>query len=105
MLQPHKITKNNSGVQIVEINPRSNDNHKKLLKIFWREKPFVELLPKNIYYLKNTLFGDLRKLAKIRNRASHAGEIITREVAKDVRAHILGKNAMLGQLVLKNFAD
>ena len=98
LLQGTKIMHNRAGIQHVELNPRSTDEHEKLLETLWNNSTFSEILPQTLSYLKNTLSGDLRKLAKIRNQAGHAGQIISRDKAKEIRTHVLGKNSLLGPL-------
>ena len=98
LLQGRQVRRDSSGIQSVEINPRSTDDHKKLLKTLWNQISLSGPSSKTLFYLKNTLSGDLRKLAKVRNQAGHAGQIISRYEAKEVRAHVLGKDSMLGHL-------
>ena len=100
LLQGPKITRGPTDAQQVEINIRSTENHKKILNALWNNPPFSELSKSTLYYLKNNLPWDLRKLAKIRNRAGHAGQIISRDKAKEIRTHVLKKNSLLGQLAL-----
>ena len=98
LLQGPTITRGPTDAQQVEINVRSTENHKKILNALWDHPPFSKLSQPTLYYLKNSLPWDLRKLAKIRNRAGHAGQIILRDKAKEIRIHVLKKKSLLDQL-------
>ncbi len=79
------------GTQSVEVNPQSSPEHRHALEQFWSSEPLQQIDREILKYLQSQLPQELRNLAKIRNRASHAGLPLSRDEAKRVRRWVLGE--------------
>lgn len=73
-------------------NPLSNDVHRHIIEQFWQQPHLQSLAKHHKIFLHTELPGALQKLSKVRNRASHAGQIIIRSEAGEVRELVLGND-------------
>lgn len=85
------------GSVSVEVNPQSSPQHRDWLQQLWLELGLDESNPQEKEWI-NKLPKQLRDLARIRNRASHAGAPLSREVAGQVRTWVLGERSGQGLL-------
>lgn len=73
------------------INPYSGEHHRRALEAL--QAAFEPLPTAVARYLREDLPLDLQDLARLRNRASHAGAPISRRDAEPARAMVLGRGA------------